>query len=172
MINSGQVPAGDISGAKVFNHLLSTVTQHGAPTWVAGEETCHPHSRGPLMAKGQVLGSTNCENVGATVPGRLAPACSPPRLLAADCPQLTLTPVHSSSSPPEHICWIAICCRKGDRFQGPRVSSCLTLGNELSEETHMLTHAPLLGRGAQAESRRVRGPRWTALTRGSKARVY
>ena len=31
------------------------------------------------------------------------------------------------------------CCRKGDPFQGMKVGSCLTLGNELSEETHVLT---------------------------------
>ena len=30
---------------------------------------------------------------------------------------------------------IHICCRKGDPFQDRRVSSCLTLGSELSEET-------------------------------------
>lgn len=30
-------------------------------------------------------------------------------------------------------------CRKRDPFQGLRMSSCLTLGNELSNETHMLT---------------------------------
>ena len=29
------------------------------------------------------------------------------------------------------------CCRKGDPFQGPKLGSCLTLGNELSEETHV-----------------------------------
>ena len=33
----------------------------------------------------------------------------------------------------------AICCRKGDPFQGPKLGSCLTLRNELSEETHVLT---------------------------------
>ena len=27
------------------------------------------------------------------------------------------------------------CCRKVDPFQGPKLGSCLTLGNELSEET-------------------------------------
>ena len=32
-----------------------------------------------------------------------------------------------------------ICCRKGDPFQGLRVGSSLTLRNELSEETSMLT---------------------------------
>ena len=45
------------------------------------------------------------------------------------------------------VTWI--CCRKGDPFQGLRVGSCLTLGNELSEETHMLTkQETLLGRHA------------------------
>ena len=29
-----------------------------------------------------------------------------------------------------------MCCRKEDPFQGPKLGSCLTLGNELSEETH------------------------------------
>ena len=52
------------------------------------------------------------------------------------------------------------CCRKGDPFQGRRVRSCLTLGNELSEETHVLTkQETLLGRGARAENRRVGNPR-------------
>ena len=54
--------------------------------------------------------------------------------------------------------------QKGDSFQGPRVSSCLTLGRELSEETHVLTkQETLLGRGGRAESSRVREPRRTAL---------
>ena len=45
-------------------------------------------------------------------------------------------------------------CRKGYPAQGLRVSSCLTLGNELSEEIHMLTEqGPLMGRGTWAESR-------------------
>ena len=40
-------------------------------------------------------------------------------------------------------------CRTRDPFQGPKVGSCLTLGNELSEETHLLTkQETLLGRGA------------------------
>ena len=34
---------------------------------------------------------------------------------------------------------VTICCRKADPFQGPKLGSCLTLGNELSEETHVLT---------------------------------
>ena len=54
------------------------------------------------------------------------------------------------------------CCRKGDPFQGPKVSSCRTFGNELSKETHVLRKQEvLLERGAWAESRRVREPRGT-----------
>ena len=56
------------------------------------------------------------------------------------------------------------CCRKGDPFQGLKLSSCLTLRNELSEETHVLTKQEiLLGKGTWVESRRVREPRRTAL---------
>ena len=33
---------------------------------------------------------------------------------------------------------VAICCRKTDPFQGLKLGSCLTFGNELSEETHVL----------------------------------
>ena len=40
---------------------------------------------------------------------------------------------------------VAICCRKRDPFQGPKLGSCLTLGNELSKETHVLTK--LIGKG-------------------------
>ena len=40
------------------------------------------------------------------------------------------------------------CCRKGDPFQGPKLGACLTLGNKLSEETHVLTKQEiLLGKG-------------------------
>ena len=64
------------------------------------------------------------------------------------------------------------CCRKGDPFQGPRMGSCLTLGNELSEETHVVTkQKTLLARRTQAESSRVREPRRSALPRGSKSQV-
>ena len=46
-----------------------------------------------------------------------------------------------------HIRWPE-CCRKGDPFQGLKLGSCLTLGNELSEETHVLTKQEiLLGKG-------------------------
>ena len=62
--------------------------------------------------------------------------------------------------------------QEGDPFQGPKLGSCLTLGNELSEETHVLTkQGTLLGKGPRAERRRVREPRRTALLRGSKSRV-
>ena len=60
------------------------------------------------------------------------------------------------------------CCRKGDPFQGPKLGSCLTLRNELSEETHVLTKQEiLLGKGTRVESSRVRETRRTALRRGS-----
>ena len=56
------------------------------------------------------------------------------------------------------------CCRKGDPFQGPKLGFCLILGNELSEETHVLTKQEiLLGKGTRVESSRVREPRRTAL---------
>ena len=52
---------------------------------------------------------------------------------------------------------VAICCRKRDPLEGPKLGSCLTLGNELSEETHVLTKQEiLLGKGTRVESSRVR----------------
>ena len=40
------------------------------------------------------------------------------------------------------------CCRKGGPFQGLKLGTCLTLGNELSKETHVLTKQEvLLGKG-------------------------
>ena len=63
---------------------------------------------------------------------------------------------------------VAIFCRKADPFQGPKLGSCLTLGNELSKETHVLTKQEiLLGKGTRVESSRVRKAR-TALPRGSQ----
>ena len=57
-------------------------------------------------------------------------------------------------------------------IQGPRVGACLTLRNELSEETHVLTkQETLLGRGAGVESSRIGEPRRTALPCGSQSRV-
>ena len=61
---------------------------------------------------------------------------------------------------------------RGNPFQGPKLGSCLTLGNELSKETHVLTKEEiLLGKGTQVESSRVREPRSTTLLRGSQSRV-
>ena len=65
------------------------------------------------------------------------------------------------------------CCRKGDPFQGPKLGSCLTLRNELSEKTRVLTKQEiLLGKGARVESRRVREPRRTALSHGLQSWFY
>ena len=48
---------------------------------------------------------------------------------------------------------------RGTPFQGPKLGSCLTLRNELSEETHVLTKQEiLLGKGTRVESSRVREP--------------
>ena len=67
---------------------------------------------------------------------------------------------------------LSMCCRKGDPFQGLTLGSCLTLGNELSEETHVLTKQEiLLGKGTRVESSRVREPRRIALSHGSQSRV-
>ena len=64
------------------------------------------------------------------------------------------------------------CCRKGDPFQGLKLGSCLTLRNELSEETHMLTKQEILsGKGTWVESSGVREPRRTALPRGLQCPV-
>ena len=66
-----------------------------------------------------------------------------------------------------------MCCRKGDPFQGLKLGSCLTLGSELSEETHVLTEEEiLLGHGAGVGRGRVREPRRAALPHGSQSWVY
>jgi len=102
------------------------------------------------------------------------------------CPLLFLPSIFSSIRvfPNElalHIRWPkcfslcrhqSFCCRKGDPFQGPKLGSCLTLGDELSKETHVLTKQEiLLGKGTRVESSRVREPRRTALPCGSQSRV-
>ena len=67
---------------------------------------------------------------------------------------------------------VAICCRKGDHLQGPKLGSFLTLRNELSEEAHVLTKQEiLLGKGTRVERRSLREPR-TALTCGSQSWVF
>ena len=61
--------------------------------------------------------------------------------------------------------------RKGDPFKD-RVGSYLTLRNELSEETHVLTkQETLLERDAWAESSSVKESRRTALPHGSQSPV-
>ena len=62
--------------------------------------------------------------------------------------------------------------QEGGPLPGPETGPCLTLGNELSEETHVLTkQETLLGKGARVESSRVGEPRRTALPRGSQSQV-
>ena len=62
---------------------------------------------------------------------------------------------------------------KGDPFQGLKLGSCLTLGNEWSEETHVLTKQEiLLGKGARVESSKVREPRRTAVLCGLQSGFY
>ena len=52
-----------------------------------------------------------------------------------------------------------------------KLGSCLTLGNELSEETHVLAKQEiLLGKGTKVENSRVREPR-TALPCGLQSWV-
>ena len=51
------------------------------------------------------------------------------------------------------------CCRKGDPFQGPKLSSCLTFGNELSEEAHLLTKQEIYWE---------RAPGWRAVGKGTQ----
>ena len=57
-----------------------------------------------------------------------------------------------------------------DPFQGLKLGSCLTLGNELSEDV-LTKQEVLLGKGTRMESSRVRKPRRTALTCGLQSRV-
>ena len=59
-----------------------------------------------------------------------------------------------------------------DPLLGLKLGFCLTLRNELSKETHVLTKQEiLLGKGTQVESSRVREPRRTALPHGSQSQV-
>ena len=86
----------------------------------------------------------------------------------ARVPRVVRMSVSAKKSPAR----VTICCRKVDPFQGPKLGSCLTLGSELSEETHVLTkQETLLGKGARVESSRVGEPRRTALPRGSQSQV-
>ena len=57
--------------------------------------------------------------------------------------------------------------QEGGPLPGPEMGTCLTLRNELSEETYMLTKQEIsLGRGAWVESSRVREHRRNALPYG------
>ena len=54
--------------------------------------------------------------------------------------------------------------QEGGLLLGPKVGSYLTLGNELSEETHLLTKQEiLLGKDTRVENSKAREPRKTAL---------
>ena len=65
------------------------------------------------------------------------------------------------------------CYRKGDPSQSPRVGFCVTLGNTLSKETHVLTkEETLLGRTVHGESRRISGSSGTALPCGLQFQVF
>ena len=48
--------------------------------------------------------------------------------------------------------------QEGPPSRDPKVSSCLTLGNESSKETRVLTKPVTTGKGRRAESTRVREP--------------
>ena len=68
---------------------------------------------------------------------------------------------------------VAICCRKREPFQSPRVGSCLTLRNELSKEIHMLTkQETLLGRSIWVKSSRAGESRRTALPHAHSLGFY
>ena len=59
--------------------------------------------------------------------------------------------------------------QEGGPLPGPETGLLSTLGNELSEETHVQTKQEiLLGKGTWVESSRAREPRRTALLRGSQ----
>ena len=64
------------------------------------------------------------------------------------------------------------CCRKGDPFQGPKPGSYLIFGNELSEETHVLTKQEILLGRAPGGEQEVREPRRTALPVVRSLRFY
>ena len=62
--------------------------------------------------------------------------------------------------------------QEGGPLPGPETRLLLTLRNELSEDTYVLTKQEIfLGKGTRVESSRGRKPRRTALLRGSQCRV-
>ena len=52
----------------------------------------------------------------------------------------------------------ALVLQEGPPSRDPKVSSCLTHGNESSKETHVLTKPGTTGKGRRVESTRVREP--------------
>ena len=56
------------------------------------------------------------------------------------------------------------CCRKGDPFQGLKLGSCLTLRNELSEETHVLTKQEILLERAPGGEQEGKGTQNSSVT--------
>ena len=55
------------------------------------------------------------------------------------------------------------CGRKGDPFQGPKLGSCLTLRNDLSEETHVLTKQEIFWEGAPRQRAAGKGTQENCL---------
>ena len=113
-------------------------------------------------------GGGTCENLGILIRHPFKVASDHVTLLLKTPQGL---PCHSEQNPKssDHL---PFCCRKADPFQGLKLGSCLTLGNELSEETRVLTkQKTLLEKGTWVESSRVREPRRTALPHGSQSRV-
>ena len=54
--------------------------------------------------------------------------------------------------PEEQECW-----RKGEAFQGLRLGSCLTLGNELSRDTCANKARSFLGKGCPGGKQQIKG---------------
>ena len=105
-----------------------------------------------------------CPQTQARVRPALGPALQRLQYVRIRCRNV-LTKYHPGVSVPvdwEHSTIHApkqsFCCSKGDPFQGPKLCSCLTLRNELSEETHVLTKQEiLLGKGTQENCSAVSG---------------
>ena len=101
--------------------------------------------------------SFSCSNTPSGCPRQSGTKCSPLSFLRRSCKtgsclfpcRISYTPLLVCSAPAALISWLSgmppwFCSGKRDPFRGPRVGSCLTLGNELSEETHPLTKKEIL----------------------------
>ena len=68
---------------------------------------------------------------------------------------------------------LSFCYRKVDPFQGPKLGYCLTLRNELSEETHVLTEHEILLERAPGAEQQGKGTQEnsSAMWLGSQSRV-